>query len=137
MLRNVNVKRLIPLILAVLAVILVSDFLLHTVILGSAYQATASLWRTQDDMKAHMAWLFGGQALAAVFFSIIFAKGYEGQGLPEGVRYGLLIGPFSAAHCLIQYAVTPMPLSILAAWVAGAIVQAVLAGIAAASVYRR
>ena len=118
-------------------VILASDFVLHGVLLKDLYAQTASAWRSEADMQAHMGYMLAGQAIAALFLVWIFAKGYEGKGLGEGVRFGLLIGAFGSAHCFIQYAVTPIPCSLLCAWVAGMLVQSVLAGLAAAAIYKK
>ena len=134
---KLNCKRLGMAFVGALLVILVTDFVLHGVLLKEIYTQTASAWRTEADMQAHMGWMMAGQTIAALFLVWIFAIGYEGKGLGEGVRFGLLIGAFGTAHCFIQYAVTPIPCRLLAAWVAGMMVQSVLAGVAAAAIYRK
>ena len=136
-LENVNVKRLFLTVLAVFAFVFVSDFVIHHILLGPTYRDTSSLWRSEGEMKGYMIWMLIGQFLTAAFFSVIFAKGYEGKGLGEGVRYGLLIGPFAIAPHFIQYAVTPLPQFLLWSWIAGTMVQAILGGVIAAAVYRR
>jgi len=134
---GVNCKRLVPAILAVLAVIFISNYFIHGKLLEGAYQATANIWRTDTEMKSHCAWMFLGQALIAVFFTLIFAKGHEGKGLMEGVRFGLLIGLFYVGHFFIQYVTTPIPRSLLMAWVTLGMIQMILAGIVASLVYKK
>ena len=70
-------------------------FLIHGVILSSAYQATQSLWR--PDMMSLM-WIYHILAIIGAFFlTFVFSKGYEGKGIAEGVRYGLYIGIWMAS----------------------------------------
>ena len=78
-----------------------------------------------------------GQLLIAKALTVLFAKGYEGTGVMEGVRFGILVTPLIIAPVFIQYAVTPLPQSILWAWVGLGIIQVVLASVVAALVYRR
>lgn len=122
-------------ILAVFASIWIAEFLIHGLWLAPRYVETASLWRPEGEM---ITWaILLGQFLAAAFFSIIFAYGYEGRGWMEGVRYGILMGLFASANTWIQYAVTPLPLDITLSWVAASVGEGVIAGIVAALIYRR
>ena len=134
---SVNCKRLGVAFCAVFAVIFITDFILHGILLKNLYLQTAAAWRTEAEMQGHMVWMVLGQALTAFMGAWIFAKGYEGKGLGEGVRFGLLMGGFSSGHCLIQYSVSPVPCSLLGAWVIGTVVQMTLVGVVAAAVYRK
>lgn len=136
---GINCKRAFFAFGAVFAVIFATDFLIHGKLLADAYHATASLWRSEAEMRdgGFCLWMLLGQLLIAKMFVVIFAKGYEGKGPAEGVRFGLLAGLFSVSHCFIQYAVTPIPRSLLLVWVATGLMQMILAGIVAALVYRR
>jgi hypothetical protein len=124
-------------ILGVFAFIWASNFLIHGLILKSAYAATASLWRPEAEMCKFFMYLLGGQLVISIFFSWIFAKGYEGKGWQEGVRFGLLIGLFSCGPTLISYAVSPLPCSIACAWMGLGLIQYVLAGIVASLIYKK
>jgi hypothetical protein len=56
----------------------------------------------------------------------------------EGVRYGLLIGLLMYVSGMLgQYAMYSIPLGMALAWVAYGIVEMVLAGAAAAAIYRK
>jgi len=134
---GLNLKRLTLAIVAVFIWILASDFVVHQLLLKSAYQATPNLWRTDSEIQEHMVWMLLGQFLIAKFFTLIFAKGYTGKGLIEGVRFGLLAAFLTIGHYLIQYAVNPLTCSIALAWIGAAIVQSVLAGMVAAAIYRQ
>jgi len=136
---GVNCRRAFFAFLAVFAFIFATDFLIHGKLLSDAYHATASLWRGESEMRdgGYCWWMLAGQILTAKMFVMIFAKGYEGKGPIEGVRFGLLAGLFSVSHCFIQYAVTPIPRSLFLVWVATGLIQMILSGIIAALIYRK
>lgn len=135
--RGLNIKKLTLAVVAVFVFILFSDYLIHEVLLKSSYEATLSLWRPPAEMGSYVVYMLFGQFLIAKFFTVIFAKGYEGKGIVEGVRFGLLMGFFCAGGYFIQYATTPMPSSLLWSWVIAGIVQLMGAGVVAALVYKR
>ncbi len=135
--RGLNVKTLTLAVFAVFIYVLFSDYLIHEVFLKSTYQATLNLWRAPEEMGSYMGYMLFGQFLMAKFFTVIFAKGYEGKGIGEGLRFGFLVGLFCAGSYFINYAVSPMPASLLWAWVVAGIVQLMGAGAVAALVYKR
>jgi hypothetical protein len=67
----------------------------------------------------------------------VFVKGYEGRGIPEGVRFGILIGLMTnGMGAFYQYAVYPLPFSLIMQWFGYGLVEFIIAGIAAAAIYR-
>ena len=52
-----NPKRLVLAIVAVFVGIFATDMLIHGVWLNGLYKDTAQLWRTEAEMKHHMAYL--------------------------------------------------------------------------------
>ncbi|MBL7714130.1 MAG: hypothetical protein JNL01_01605 [Bdellovibrionales bacterium] len=134
---KVNMKRWWMTAGAVFAWIFVSDMLIHGFFLKDVYQQTANLWRTQEDMSHFMGWMTGGQAMAALWGSFIFTKGYENKGWKEGARFGLLLGFFMISHFFIQFATTPMPMSLFWSWTWTGMIQCVGAGVVASFVYKK
>ncbi len=134
---GVNTKKFWMTTFAVFAFIFASDWVIHGWYMAGAYQETANLWRDEMGMKATMSWMLWGQFMAAMMLSFIFTKGYENKGWAEGARYGFLIGLFMTSHCFMQYAVTPMPSSILWSWVWTGLLQSTLAGVVASWVYKK
>ena len=134
--KGMNLKSLTVTILAVFFWIFASDFLIHGIALKSQYQATASLWRSEAEMTNHMVWMILGQITIAKFIVLLFVHGYKGTGMGEGIRFGILIGFLFIGSYLIQYAVTPLTCSIVLGWAGFGLVQAIGAGIIAATVYR-
>lgn len=109
-------------------------FLIHGVILSSAYQATQSLWR--PDMMSLM-WIYHILAIIGAFFlTFVFSKGYEGKGIAEGVRYGLYIGIWMASGMAYgSYAMINMPYSLALQWFIYGVIEYVIYGILLAVVY--
>jgi hypothetical protein len=109
-------------------------FLIHGVLLSSAYEATKSVWR--PDMMSLM-WVYHVLALiGAFFFTFIFSKGYEGKGIGEGVRYGLYIGIWMASGMAYgSYAMINIPYSMALQWFIYGVIEYVIYGILVAAVY--
>ncbi|MBN1820483.1 MAG: hypothetical protein JW833_07195 [Prolixibacteraceae bacterium] len=131
-----NVKRFLLASLAVYITFLILDFLIHNVALASAYEENASLWRS--DMSQIM-WLMYLVGIAmALLFVYIFIKGYQGKGISEGIRYGLLIGLLiSVIGILNQYIIYPLPFGLVAIWMVTGLIEFIIAGIVVSLVYKK
>jgi len=130
-----NGKRLIIATLAVFIAFQAMDYLIHNVILMSAYEATTKLWRP-EMMSLMWIMLLTGIFLSFMFV-FIFVKGYEGKGLTEGLRYGLIMGLFmNVPAAFNQYVVYPLPLSLTLQWLVYGLTEFIVAGVIAAAVYR-
>jgi hypothetical protein len=136
-LNNVNTKRLGMLIGAIFIWVFASDFVVHGMLLKDTYQATAHLWRTESEMQSMFGYMLFGQFLVAAFFSLIFVKGYESKGLAEGLRFGILAAGFLTGPLFIEYAVSPLPMSLLLSWTVANLFQSIGAGAVASVVYRK
>ena len=135
--KGLNIKSLAFATVAVFVFFFGTDFLVHGILLKDCYLKTASLWRSQAEMDKYGWWMVLSHLLIAKFFTLLFAKGYEGKGIPEGLRFGFLIGCYAVGGVVMQYVVTPIPRSIFAAWVATTIVQSILGGVVASLVYKK
>lgn len=120
--------------LVVFLVIFILEWLIHGVLLASIYQATAHLWRPEAEMK--MGVMMVVQVITAIFFTLIFSKGYEGKGPMEGLRYGLLVGILMAVPMGYgSYAVMDIPYSLALQWFIYGVIEYSIAGVAVAAVY--
>ena len=130
-----NVKRYLVASMAVFVTAIVLDIVTHRLILASAYEATGSVWRRD---AAPYTWIIVLVAFIIAFpFTYMFVKGYEGKGIVEGVRFGVIAGFFiSLPMSYGLYAMLPIPLSLALQWFSFGLVQTILLGIAAAAVYR-
>ena len=122
----------------VFAGLFVLEFAIHEVALKGAYEATASVWRSKEQMSQMMKWMMASYLLVSVFFTWIFVKGYEKgkAGLGQGIRYGLLMGGLFASDKLVWYVVLPIPASLMLAWMAGNLVVGLSLGTIAGLLYK-
>lgn len=111
------------------------DFVIHSVILGGAYERTASLWRPEGEMK--MGLMHGVVLVASFAFVMIYDRLLKAKGLIPGLSYGLWFGLATGISMGYgTYAVMPIEYSIAATWFWGSIVQGALGGIAAGLVLK-
>ncbi len=130
-----NVKRYLITVAAVYAAFLAMDFVIHSVILMPAYAALSALWR--PDMMAYMWLMYLTGCIMTFLFVYIFIKGYEGKGILEGLRFGLIIGLFMQVPGVWgQFMVYPIPFSLAIQWFIFGFIEFVVAGVIAAAIYR-
>lgn len=114
----------------------VTDYLIHGVILSSMYESEPlkNLWR--PDMMNKMWIFYVTYVIMSFFFTLIFSKGYEGKGIPEGVRYGLYVGFLMATPmAYASYVMYPIPYSLAMQWFIYGMVQYIILGIIVAVVF--
>ena len=99
------------------------SWLWHGKVLGGRYMETASLWRSQDEMSIRCWAITLGISLSAIIATHIFYKGYEGKGMGEGIRFGLIISLLFSGMLLVTYATQPIPNDILGMWFLGDLVS--------------
>lgn len=134
---EVNCKRLVLTIVAVFVYLFASDFLIHGVLLEGAYMETASSWRTKEDMQQYMGWLIAGQFFISTFFSILYVKTFKEKSIKKGACYGFAAGGLLVSPYFIQYAVMPLPQTIMWSWIVCGLIQATLGGVVASLVYQK
>jgi len=119
---------------SVFVAVSILDYLIHGIMLQSAYEATKSVWR--PDMESKM-WIFSLISLVgSFFFTFIFSKGYEGKGFAEGARYGLYIGIWmSIGMAYGTYAMVAIPYSMAIQWFIYGIIEYIISGVILAMVF--
>jgi hypothetical protein len=130
-----NKKRLIIAGIVIFIAVQFFDFIEHGLILREAYQATMNIWRM--DMNSVM-WIMYVTALIFSFlFVYIFIKGYEGKGIVEGIRYGLLIGLLmTGINIFCQYVIYPIPFNLAIQWFIYDMIRFVIYGIIVSAIYK-
>jgi hypothetical protein len=115
----------------------VIGFVVHGIMLGDTYRALWGVFRPETEMNGMMWMMFLSSALYLLLFCYIFTKGYEGKGIGEGLRFGLLMGLFlSIPSALDQYVVYPLPPDLPAIWLVSGIVSFMIAGAIFAAIYK-
>lgn len=82
-----------------------------------------------------MEWVAIANLIFAYVFVRVWRHGYEGTGIGEGVRYGLMMGVFWGTFEMINYAFMPVPMNTMMIGFAGDVAMFVVAGIVLAKVY--
>ena len=130
-----NTKRWIIASLVVFAVSQVYEFLVHGVLLRSAYEATKNLWR--PDMDSMMWIMYAVGFITSFPFVYIFAKGYESKGIMEGLRFGFVVGVMTAIPMAYgTYAMIAVPYHLALSWFIAGLIECMLLGVVAALVYK-
>jgi hypothetical protein len=134
-----NINRLVISIIVVFIAVFATDFLIHGLWLSSLYGSTNELWRPEAEMSSgkYMGWMIGGQLLAAITFTTLWAVGFAQHGkLSCAVLFGLFMALFSQTHTLISYAVQPLPMELVWKWLFSGVVQGIVLGIIVSFVYK-
>lgn len=128
-----NLKKFFGASLLVFITIQITNFLGHSLWLGSEYMSLTGVWR--PDMADKM-WIYTVVGLfTSPLLVYIFNKGYEGKGIIEGFRFGLVIGLFIAIPAsFCEYASYSIPLNLAIKWFFLYLVQYILCGLVVAKV---
>ena len=117
----------------------VIEFVINGVLLADIYKQTASVWRTEAEMR-QMMWLFWLAYLVfAPVFTLIYAKGYESgkSGIGQGLRFGFYLGLLTAIPMsLIWYAVLPIPATLAVYWAIAGMAEMIAMGIVVGLIYK-
>lgn len=118
-------------LLSVVAVYLVwtaLDFVIHQLILGPSYMATAQLWRAPEEMK--MGLMHVVTILSAIAFVAIYIRLIGNKSLCKALEYGCWFG-FGAGVSMGYgfFAVSPIPYYMAFTWFIGSWVQGLAAGL--------
>lgn len=135
--KGINKKSLIITMIAVFVFIVLAEWVIHGVLLKGIYQETASLWRTDEQMKSMCIWMFVGYFLLAKYFTFIYARGCEEGGVAEGFRFGILAGLLLSSGGFMWYAVLPISMALLWYWVAATMFEAIVAGMIVGAIYKK
>ena len=120
-------KKSIWAIIAVFVAWSILDFLIHGVLLKSTYQATANLWRPEDEMNMLL------MSVVTLIFSICFVAIYSylihPKSLAAGIKYGLIFGIATGVSMGFgSYCYMPIPMSLAVSWFVASVVELTLSG---------
>lgn len=121
-------KKTILSILAVFIAWSVMDYVIHGVILRSAYAATASLWRPMGEMKTSL--MYFSVMIASITFVLIYSLLISRKGISTGLKYGALFGLSAGVSMGYgSYSVMPIPYHMAFTWCFGSVVEAMVGGL--------
>ncbi len=106
----------------------IMDFLIHGVLLQSAYVATAQYWRPMAEMKQGLLMLVC--LIHAFAVSWIYAKMVTPKSMKTALQYGVILGvAFGVGMGHGMYAVMPLPYSLTLSWFLANVAELTVGGL--------
>lgn len=128
-------RKLVLSSLVVFIVWSILDFLIHGVLLQSAYQSTMQLWRPMPEMKTGLMYLV--TLISALVFVTIYVRLISPKTMKNGFYYGLLFGLGAGISMGYgTYSVQPIPYMMALTWFLGTIVEGIAAGVLTALIVK-
>lgn len=134
-----STKKLVLAMVFCYAVLIGTNYLIHSVWLMSDYAATSNTWRPMADMMHKMWVMFVGQAFFAALFCYIYSRGAETKPwLAQGIRFGILMTLFTVIpYSLGEYTVYNVPHILAVKWMIAGCIQMIILGLIAAGICRK
>ena|SRR6266849_1556986 len=122
--------------IVVFVVLVLTNFVIHGVLLASIYHSDEMKMMIRPESEAKL-WIHIVSAfITSFFFTLIFSKGYEGKGIPEGIRYGFYVGMLmSIPMAYDTYAAMPIPYSLALQWFLYGVIQYIILGAVVAMMF--
>ena len=122
-----SVKRPLGAGVAIFAAWAVLDYFLHGPLLGSAYEASAGLWRPMEQMSTPL--IVFVKVVLIVCFVLIYERLVANKSLASGILFGVLYGLTTGiAAGFGTYIHMPLPLTLAWGWFLGGCVKGTAAG---------
>jgi hypothetical protein len=97
-----NYSRLVLATVVATIVDMVYGFTVYGTLLASEFERYPGVFRPMDEINGKIPLMIGGTLVAMFALSYIYAKGYDGgSGIQEGLRFGALVGFFSAGYIAV------------------------------------
>lgn len=133
-------KRWVLTTVVVAVAVTILEAIFHGVCLKETYAETASIWRPMADMNRLMPLGWLSTLITSFILVYIFHRGYEGKEprIAEGLRFGLMIGLFTAIPMSVwTYIMWPVSLFLAASWFVIAMINMLVAGMIIGVMYRK
>ena len=112
-------------------------YLVNEVILKDVFVANAAALRPHDVVMSNLPMAYGFMLVGFFAFAYAYAKGYEGGGVLEGVRFGVLVALMLDCLVLVWwYATVPISSTMFIANCIDYIVEYSIYGAVVAAIYK-
>jgi ABC-type multidrug transport system permease subunit len=112
-------------------------FVIHETMMAETYQGLVSTFRPEAEMNDMMWMMMVSSAVMMYMFCFIFTRGYEGKGIMEGMRYGVLIAFMMASPMVIeQHVIYSIPENVATTWLVATFVSFIIVGAIFAAIYK-
>ncbi len=131
-----NVPRLALAAVVTWIVSIVLGGVVNQFLLAGIYEQHAQVFRGQGDMNLPLG--FASTLVGFFVFTYAYAKGYEGgNGLVEGMRYGILIGLVLICFGIVwEYVVFPVSNQLLMLWIFDNLIEFAIFGMIVGYIYK-
>ena len=126
--------------LVVAIVVTILESIGHKLFMVGLYAQTASVWRPMDAIHALMPYGYISTLIVSFLLIYIFERGYEGRGsrIAEGLRFGIVIGLFTAIPMAVwTWIMLPIPAALAIGWFVLAMIDMLVAGVIIAAMYKK
>src|SRR6266542_657182 len=121
-------KRFIVAFIAAYVFMFAWGWLLNGVLLKDVYAETPNLWRSQSEMMSLFHWIIIGQGLVIFAFVMIYACGFAGGVVADGIRLDILLEIAAIGMRLAIYPVLPFPAKLIIYGSASGLIEIVIVG---------
>jgi hypothetical protein len=113
-----------------------TGYLIHEIILKSAYMDTAGLWRSENAMRHRMWIMLLAQLIMIVGAVLIYNRGVEKKSwIGQGIRFGILLSAVAPVQgFMINYVVMPVPHTLGLHWILLGIAQMIVVALVIAGI---
>lgn len=130
-----NWKRFLMASLVVYVFVQAMDFIVNEVFMKSVNESLKGLWRPDMMSRVWVMYVIG--AVVALVFTYIFIKGREGKGIPEGIRFGVIIWLFvNVPWGASMWVLLPISWTIILKGLIYGLLEMIIAGILVAAIYK-
>lgn len=135
-----NWKKFLVSLFIVWAVVELSGYFVHMVLLRSEYlsESFKTILRPREQLAANMWIIWIADLIWSAFLILIFLKGFRRKGLSDGLKYGFYIGILCGfVNFYKTYALGPFPYVIIFYWFFFYMIQSLILGLILWYLYRK
>lgn len=118
-------------VVGVAAFVAAGDFVIHALLLGSHYEALATLWRPKEEMTKIQPLMFVANLIIAFGLVWIYDQGKKDKPFwVQGLRFGFAVSLIGVIpNSLIYYVLLPYPCVLLVKQICFMVIQSMLTGV--------
>jgi hypothetical protein len=131
-----DMKKTLGAIVAAFVVYAASGYLIHEVLLKSAYIDSANVWRPDDAIQHRMWIMLLSEFIFALGAVIVYVRGVEKKSwVGQGIRFGILLSLVAPIPgFMMSYVTLPVSHKLALHWILLGIAQAILVALVIAAI---
>jgi hypothetical protein len=131
-----DMKKTLGAIVAAFVVYAASGYLIHEVLLKSAYIDSANVWRPDDAIQHRMWIMLLSEFIFAVGAVLVYVRGVEKKSwVGQGIRFGILLSLVAPIPgFMMSYVTLPVSHKLALHWILLGIAQAILVALVIAAI---